>query len=296
MKANRTVAALLVANLLLSACATGGGGSSGGSSAGGDAAGNLLCIILLPLCIFGGSRTGVATDASRQAPAFTEWKNHVGSATTAGDVTIAFDANRRFAGMQSRDVMFTGSTARQDGIEISAQSNGGFGLVANPYDLGWSYQSFGAWNDIPGQSGSGASSFGAATPGGALPSAGSARFTGTLAGTHVSASGVAAPAVAGLSVDADFRGRSLSLTSSGTTLLGRDGRSTAAPNLDLSGTLNYAAGSSSFAGTLTNAGRTMSGSSTGRFYGPSGQEIGGVFNLKSATTAETFVGGYGAKR
>jgi hypothetical protein len=40
----------------------------------------------------------------------------------------------------------------------------------------------------------------------------------------------------------------------------------------------------------------MSGTSNGQFYGPAAQELGGVFALKSATTVETFVGAYGAKR
>jgi len=40
----------------------------------------------------------------------------------------------------------------------------------------------------------------------------------------------------------------------------------------------------------------MSGASSGQFYGPVAQELGGEFVLKSATTAETFVGAYGAKR
>ena len=40
----------------------------------------------------------------------------------------------------------------------------------------------------------------------------------------------------------------------------------------------------------------MSGSSTGRYYGPTAQELGGVFTVKSPATAETLTGAYGAKR
>ena len=70
----------------------------------------------------------------------------------------------------------------------------------------------------------------------------------------------------------------------------------AAPNLNLSGTLTYSPASNTFGGTLTNASGSMSGTSTGRYYGPAAQELGGVFTLKSPTSAEMFVGGYGAKR
>jgi hypothetical protein len=40
----------------------------------------------------------------------------------------------------------------------------------------------------------------------------------------------------------------------------------------------------------------MSGASKGQFYGPTAQELGGVFTLKSPTTAETFTGAFGGKR
>ena len=69
---------------------------------------------------------------------------------------------------------------------------------------------------------------------------------------------------------------------------------TPAPNLDLRGTL--APGGAYISGTLTNAGGTMSGKSDARYYGPNGQELGGVFTLRSATTVETYTGAYGAKR
>jgi hypothetical protein len=40
----------------------------------------------------------------------------------------------------------------------------------------------------------------------------------------------------------------------------------------------------------------MSGPSQGAFYGPSAQELGGVFALKAPGTVEAFTGAYGAKR
>ena len=45
----------------------------------------------------------------------------------------------------------------------------------------------------------------------------------------------------------------------------------------MNGTLNHAAGSNQFTGTVTATG--LSGSATGNFYGPAAQEIGGIYNL-----------------
>lgn len=173
----------------------------------------------------------------------------------------------------------------------------GVAAVANPFDLGWDYQSFGAWN---GQGRSGgyvhATTFGAPTPGASVPTTGSAAFTGKLAGFYLSSTGTGYTAAADLNVQANFGNRTLNLSSSGTVLTRNFTSGTPAPHLNVSGTLNYAAGSSTFNGTLANTGGTMSGASQGRFYGPAAQELGGVFTLKSPTTVESFAGAYGAKR
>ena len=67
-------------------------------------------------------------------------------------------------------------------------------------------------------------------------------------------------------------------------------------SFDLGGTLTYSPATNTFTGTLTNAGGTMSGSSTGRYYGPAAQELGGVFTVKSANTSESLTGAYGGRR
>lgn len=170
-------------------------------------------------------------------------------------------------------------------------------VLADAPALGWDYQSFGAWNGIGDQAdGMVATTFGAATPASAVPAAGAATFTGRLAGLYVSSAGQGSLAAANLSVQADFSSRSLTLKSD-STFTSRDLAAGApAPQLNLSGTLTYAPGSSVFSGTLANAGGTMSGSSNGRFYGPAAQELGGTFALRSGTTPESFVGAYGARR
>ena len=171
------------------------------------------------------------------------------------------------------------------------------GAIANAYDLGWNYQSFGVWTNA-GYAGNNLSavSFGAPTPATSVPTAGSATFSGKLAGLYVSSTGTGYTAAANLSVQANFASRTLSVASSSTTLSRDFVSGTAAPHLNLSGTLGYAAGSGRFSGTLTNAGGTMSGATQGRFYGPAAQELGGAFTLTSPTTVESFSGAYGAKR
>jgi hypothetical protein len=172
-------------------------------------------------------------------------------------------------------------------------------IVANPYIAGWDYQSFGVWNtQAPGGDGGtiGAHSFGAATPASAVPLSGAANFVGKLGGLYISPAGEGSTGAADVTVNADFSTRSLSFASSNTVTMRNLATAMPAPNLNLSGTLNYASGSNTFSGTLTSAGGTMSGTSNGQFYGPNAEELGGVFVVKSPTTVETFTGAYGAKR
>jgi hypothetical protein len=176
-----------------------------------------------------------------------------------------------------------------------------FALVANPKVMGWEYQSFGVWNDNNpyriGGSGvfTAGASFGAGTPASAVPTTGSATFTGKLAGLYFGPSGQGATALANVTLQADFANRSLGFASTGTTLTRDLATASAASHLDLGGTLRYSPGSNSFSGTLTNAGGNLSGPSHGRFYGPAAQEAGGVFALTSGGK-EALIGGYGTKR
>jgi C-lobe and N-lobe beta barrels of Tf-binding protein B len=67
--------------------------------------------------------------------------------------------------------------------------------------------------------------------------------------------------------------------------------------------LTYAAGSSQFTGPVTApgvpTGGGLAGIANGSFYGPTAQEIGGVFSLNNTVTSgsrEAIVGGFGGKR
>lgn len=195
-----------------------------------------------------------------------------------------------------------GYSAGRDGnaqTPFTSRAAGEIELAANPYALGWNYQSFGVWDSTAYAGGPrrfGGTSFGSVTPASAVPTTGSATFVGKLGGMYVSPAGQGALATADIRVDANFSSRSLSFASTGTSVTRDLATAVAAPNLNLGGTLTYSPASNSFTGSLANAGGTMSGSSTGRYYGPAAQELGGVFTVKSSTTAETFAGAYGAKR
>lgn len=171
-------------------------------------------------------------------------------------------------------------------------------MGADPIDFGWEYQSFGVWSTgrTTSSGSAGVMSVGAPTAGAAIPTAGTATFTGTSNGVYVDAAGLGYQVDSDVSVNANFAARTLVLSNTG-TVTSRDffATTSSAPNLNLTGTLAYAAGTNSFAGTLTNGG-TLTGTSTGRFYGPNAEELGGVFILKASSGIETYGGAYGAKR
>ena len=181
-------------------------------------------------------------------------------------------------------------------------------LVADPYAQRWNYQTFGVWEKQPYRSNIfgdseridgkiGAMSAGWPTPDTSIPTAGSANFAGALGGVYISPDGSISYAHANVSVATDFAARTLDFSSSGTrttdltTFASR-------PDLDLAGTLTYAPNVNLFNGSLTTSGGTLTGTSTGKFYGPDAQELGGVFFLRSRDPGliETFGGAYGAKR
>ncbi len=141
-------------------------------------------------------------------------------------------------------------------------------LVANPYVLGWNYQTFGIWNEVSLTGGTnrlGAISAGSPTPNNSIPLSGTATFTGKLAGYYVSPTG-GGPSLTGAdaNLNVNFTTRSLNFSSTSTMLGG-----TPAPNLNLTGTLTYAPQTNVITGTLTNSGSTMSGMRQAVASGPS---------------------------
>lgn len=170
-------------------------------------------------------------------------------------------------------------------------------LFADPYVSGFNFQTYGVWETGLGSgSGSaGAITVGSATPNGGVPVFGTAKFSGSAGGVYVDAAGNNYFAASGLTVDANFGNRSLSLATSGTQKIdAATAVTSSASNLDMSGTLTYASGSSAFNGQVTTA-SGLTGSAVGNFYGPNAQELGGTFGVKGAGV-EGYIGGFGAKQ
>jgi hypothetical protein len=193
--------------------------------------------------------------------------------------------------------------------ECAASVNGNtFGKVINALDPGvaWNYQSFGYWlvSLSFGSANATAMSFGSPTPAGAVQTTGSATYNGRSGGVYVDPTGVLFTYSGGMSSMVNFATRSISFATIATQVSPVSGGTLPAlGSLGVSGTLTYAVGSSQFSGPVTAPGAFggggLSGTANGSFYGPTAQEIGGVFSLNNTVTAgsrEAIVGGFGGKR
>jgi C-lobe and N-lobe beta barrels of Tf-binding protein B len=172
------------------------------------------------------------------------------------------------------------------------------GVVLNPSALGWDYQTFGVWaiNGAPLQVG--AISAGAVTPATAVPTVGSATFTGHAGGFYFDGTGGRLTTDAQMSALTNFSNRSIQFSTTGTMVstAANPPATTARPELNLSGNLSYAPGSSQFSGNVSTANNALSGNASGRFYGPNAQEIGGVYGLSAPSGGARMIGGFGGKQ
>ncbi len=229
--------------------------------------------------------------------------------STTSSFTGTFDANRELSKFTISTPPTTVSFDTSAGDTISSltpevlaavnPAGSNVALIANPFGLGWDYQTFGVWETGRGTGSgtAGAMSAGATPAFLSIPTTGTATFLGNTGGIYVDPAGLDYLTAADLTVSVNWLTRSLDFTTTNTTLYDpADLSSFTNADLNLSGTLNYLAGSNSFSGTLSTTGRPLTGNSTGQFYGPNGEELGGVFFLKAASGVETFGGAYGAKR
>lgn len=243
-----------------------------------------------------GPTTSISTPtAVTTASSFTETLNSSGTITKAvitsptGSVTFDTTAGATIGPL---DIAPTINAAENP-------SAGTIALAADPIASGWNYQSFGVWETgrLTGSGNVGVMSIGAPTAGAAIPTTGTATYSGKSVGFYTDATGQGHATFSDLNVNANFGTRTLGLSTAGTVKTVDFVTSTQASNLNLTGTLTYAAGTNSFAGNVATSGGTLSGASSGRFYGPSAQELGGMFILQAGSgIPETYGGAYGAKR
>jgi hypothetical protein len=129
-----------------------------------------------------------------------------------------------------------------------------------------------------------------------LPSIGGAVFNGIAVGAYVDSGGTLFATTATMSADVNFSTRNIQFSTAGTSLINSNtSLSTTNSGLDLLGTLSYAQGVNSFTGGVQTVNGALSGQGSGRFYGPSAQEIGGVYSLTGAG-ASRMLGGFGGRQ
>jgi hypothetical protein len=180
-------------------------------------------------------------------------------------------------------------------VGARSPTTGNVAVMANPINLGWEYQTFGVWESV----GTDGRTFGAMSVGNnagtAIPGSGTATFTGYATGSYVSGvDGTGTTALAELTVGVNFGTRILAFNTTNTQTSTNWAAFTPNGDLNLTGELTYVAGTNSFSGPISSVGG-LAGTSTGQFYGPNAEELGGVFFLKGAGV-ETYAGAYGAAR
>ncbi len=188
---------------------------------------------------------------------------------------------------------------------VTAGSATSRAILSNPKSLAWDYQSFGVWETGLGTPNRTLYAMSAGTPiDTVIPTTGDATFSGKVVGSYINTAGLGHTALGSLSVYADFAGKSLTFTATTNTLLPSNGTTYAGPLptfLNMTGTAIYNPSINSFSVPLTTAGSdsgsgNLAGSTSGKFYGPGAEELGGVFYLNRSGSLETYTGAYGASR
>jgi hypothetical protein len=174
------------------------------------------------------------------------------------------------------------------------------GIFIDPNVAQWNYQSFGVWAEQVGASAfvGGAISVGAPTA--ALPSVGKATFTGVAGGLYGDSTGSYFTA-ASMTADVDFGSQSIGFSTEGTKLISTSGgNSFSSTGLNLTGDFSYKSGVNAFIGGVQTVGvgpaggGPLTGTGSGKFYGPAAQEIGGVYSLQGS--GASMIGGFGGKQ
>ena len=242
--------------------------------------------------------TGLTT-GSHQAGASYTGTYDAGGSLTAASINSAAGTNVSW----SRSAGDTFGTLVIDSrVDAVVSANGqNYALAANPTRFGFEYQTFGTWV-TGGGTGSGTYGFmsvGSQTSGSSVPTTGTATYAGVTGGRYSDSNGADYFTSSAMSATADFAARGLTFSTSGTAVTRDLLATSSAKNLNLSGSLTYSAGSALFSGNVSTTGvgtggSALAGTATGRFYGPTAQEIGGTFAVQSGN--EFYGGAFGARR
>ncbi|HZR02722.1 MAG TPA: hypothetical protein VFA81_06090 [Burkholderiales bacterium] len=166
--------------------------------------------------------------------------------------------------------------------------------ILDPASVGLSYSSFGQWAYAPPSATSfsgGNFVMGFPTRAGDLPNDTTATYQGIMIGTYANGANIySVGATANATANFGHGAGSIVLTTTGTQITPLFGVPTPAArsDLNLSGTLTYAA-TNNLSGTLS-TGSGMTGLSAARFFGPAAVELGGTLFVNK--TGEQMSGGY----
>lgn len=291
----RLFAPALIATL--AACGGGGGGGGG--------------VVEVPFTSFSsisGNQTIVMTGIAYTA----DGTNTLGGSITSLNISGLHDGSNTtakltyqgFGGLSSINLstptssIALGVQSCSSGV-CSAENDTSLIVAVDAVAVGWNYQTYGIWlkelNATSFQTG--VMSAGAVTPGNAVPTIGNnITFTGMTSGFYVDSGAVPYVTSSGMTAIADFANRSIAFSTTGTLRANLiTGVQTIDNDLNLTGTLTYAAGSNQFTGPVNTQNAQLTGRADGRFYGPAAQEIGGVYSL-SGTGSLRMMGAFGGKQ
>lgn len=186
-----------------------------------------------------------------------------------------------------------------DGVYMIQFADGTRITLHDPAAAGWTYQTFAHYIDPKNGITHGYQSIGDETAVSAMPTGGTATYTGITTAYLVEAGQADRQLTADVKAVADFAKKGLRFETSNAqfhTLNNGVRESEAASGYNMKGSASWAANSNSFTGTAATADNQMTGRLLGKFYGAQAAEIGGTYGLQNAGNTKQLIGGYGAKR
>jgi len=221
----------------------------------------------------------------------------------SGTLALGFDSQRSLTAININAPEGSTSFDRAAGHSISCNGGGicqassptASAIIGDALGSGWNYQTYGVWavQSGPNNFVLGGVSAGNATPGSAVPTTGTARFFGNASGYFIDTAGIRSTTSAAMIANVDFQNRAIGFSTLDTTLVNSaTGAASSKQELDVLGSLSWAAGVNNFSGQVQTRDRTLNGSASGKFYGPTAEEIGGTYQLGGAGVSR-MVGGFG---
>lgn len=302
----RNVFSLAAIALIVSACGGGGGGGGSVSAVRPNSA--------VPFTSFSAIQPNQTVQASgiSQTATFTTNSTAVVSSTinpvdtNASNAQLSYDAAKELVGIAlttpGSSVSWSGSSQISCDTNVCTAQNGtSVGYAPNALgSIGWNYQTYGVWiTETSNTTGVvGVISVGNPTASGSIPVSGAASYSGITDGVYVDSTGGVFLQRANMTSKVNFAQRSIGFSTNNTVVapLSNQVNVQSAPQLDLNGTLTYAAGVNQFSGAVSAVGTPgLSGTANGRFYGPGAEEIGGILALSGAGQ-QRLLGAFGGKR